>query len=487
LQKDQSARLLYKRSAFSAASDALHIKRKRQVDHMEITFNLNGTRVTTSQNATDTLLDYLRETRKLTGTKEGCNEGDCGACTVIVEDEAGPTALNACILLMPQLHGKSITTVEGLAPKGVLHPVQQAMINEHGSQCGFCTPGIVMSLAAAHAAGDTDIEDALAGNLCRCTGYAPILRAAEKAAQIAPAPKPQSVPLDVPALAERPETVDELAAVYAMHPNATLIAGATDVGLWVTKQLRSLDEVIFLGGVRDLKGVSETPEAYVIGAMTPIADLGPLFAQSCPSLSEMFRRFSSKQVRAAATLGGNIANGSPIGDSPPPLIALGASVTLRCGEDSRTIALEDFFIEYGKQDRTASEFVTHITVPKAGLTDLRVYKLSKRFDQDISAVCGAFNITVTDGTVTNACIAFGGMAGTPKRATSVEAALIGKPWANTTIDAALSAFEQDYQPMTDMRASATYRQTTAQNMLKRVFAESIGHTVSVLDVRGDAL
>ncbi|MBU2865982.1 xanthine dehydrogenase small subunit [Pacificibacter marinus] len=454
---------------------------------MEITFNLNGTRVTTSQNATDTLLDYLRETRKLTGTKEGCNEGDCGACTVIVEDEAGPKALNACILLMPQLHGKSITTVEGLAPKGALHPVQQAMIDEHGSQCGFCTPGIVMSLAAAHAAGDTDIEDALAGNLCRCTGYAPILRAAEKAAQIAPAPKPQPVPFDVPALAERPESVDELAAVYAMHPNATLIAGATDVGLWVTKQLRNLDDVIFLGGVRDLKGITETPESYVIGAMTPIADLGPLFAQSCPSLSEMFRRFSSKQVRAAATLGGNIANGSPIGDSPPPLIALGATITLRCGEDSRTIALEDFFIEYGKQDRAASEFVTHITVPKAGLTDLRVYKLSKRFDQDISAVCGAFNITVTDGTVTNACIAFGGMAGTPKRATCVEAALIGKPWTNTTIDAALPAFDQDYQPMTDMRASATYRQTTAQNMLKRVFAESKGHNVSVLDVRGDAL
>lgn len=450
---------------------------------MEITFNLNGTRVTTSQNATDTLLDYLRETRKLTGTKEGCNEGDCGACTVIVEDEAGPTPLNACILLMPQLHGKSVTTIEGLAPKGALHPVQQAMIDEHGSQCGFCTPGIVMSLAAAHAAGDTDFEDALAGNLCRCTGYAPILRAAEKAAQIAPAPKPQLASLDVPALAERPETVDELAAMYAMHPNATLIAGATDVGLWVTKQLRSLDELIFLNGVRDLKGITETPEAYVIGAMTPIADLAPLFAQSCPSLSEMFRRFSSKQVRTAATLGGNIANGSPIGDSPPPLIALGASVTLRCGEDSRTIALEDFFIEYGKQDRAASEFVTHITVPKAGLTDLRVYKLSKRFDQDISAVCGAFNITVTDGIVTAARIAFGGMAGTPKRASSVEAALIGKPWTSTTIDAALPTFAQDYQPMTDMRASATYRQTTAQNMLRRIFVDSIGHSVSVLDVR----
>ncbi|MEM5476530.1 FAD binding domain-containing protein [Pacificibacter sp. AS14] len=453
---------------------------------MEITFNLNGARVTTSQNATDTLLDYLREIRKLTGTKEGCNEGDCGACTVIVEDASGPTALNACILLMPQLHGKSITTVEGLAPKGELHPVQQAMIDEHGSQCGFCTPGIVMSLAAAHATGDTDIEDALAGNLCRCTGYAPILRAAQKAALQAPVVPSPYVAIDAPALAERPETIDELAAVYAMRPNATLIAGATDVGLWVTKQLRNLDEVIFLNGVSDLKGVTETPDAYEIGAMTPIADLGPLFEESCPSLSEMFRRFSSKQVRSAATLGGNIANGSPIGDSPPPLIALGATVTLRRGEDSRTMALEDFFIEYGKQDRAASEFVTHITVPKAGLNDLRVYKLSKRFDQDISAVCGAFNITVTDGTITAACIAFGGMAGTPKRAAAVETALIGKPWTLGTIGAALPAFNQDYQPMTDMRASAAYRQTTAQNMLRRVFAESIGHSVSVLDVRGDA-
>jgi xanthine dehydrogenase small subunit len=486
LQKDQSTRLLYKRTAFSVASDAFHIKRKRQVDHMEITFNLNGTRVTTSQNATDTLLDYLRETRKLTGTKEGCNEGDCGACTVIVADETGPTPLNACILLMPQLHGKSITTIEGLAPKGALHPVQQAMIDEHGSQCGFCTPGIVMSLAAAHATGDTNVEDALAGNLCRCTGYAPILRAAEKAAQQTPATPVPFAAIDAPAFAERPETIDELAAVYALHPNATLIAGATDVGLWVTKQLRHLDEVIFLNGVSDLKGVTETPEAYAIGAMTPIADLGPLFARTCPSLSEMFRRFSSKQVRSAATLGGNIANGSPIGDSPPPLIALGASVTLRCGEDSRTIALEDFFVEYGKQDRAASEFVTHITVPKAGLDDLRVYKLSKRFDQDISAVCGAFNITVKDDMITAACIAFGGMAGTQKRATSVEAALIGKSWTRTTIEAALPAFDQDYQPMTDMRASAAYRQTTAQNMLRRVFADSIGQSVSVLDVRGDA-
>lgn len=453
---------------------------------MEITFRLNGERVKSTQNPTDTLLDYLREKRGLAGTKEGCNEGDCGACTVIVEDETGPVPLNACILLMPQLHGKSITTVEGLASQDKLHPVQDAMIDEHGSQCGFCTPGIVMSLAAAHASGDTDIEDALAGNLCRCTGYAPILRAAQKAALTAPDTKIPFEPLEAPALLERPESIDELAGIYALRPNATLIAGATDVGLWVTKQLRNLDDVIFLNGVTDLKGITETPDAFVIGAMTPISDLAPLFATSCPSLSEMFRRFSSKQVRSAATLGGNIANGSPIGDSPPPLIALNASVTLRRGEDSRTIALEDFFVEYGKQDRAPSEFVTHITIPKAGLSDLKVYKLSKRFDQDISAVCGAFNITVENGTVTAARIAFGGMAGTPKRGSAVEAALIGQPWTEATIDAALPAFDQDYQPMTDMRASAEYRQTTAQNMLKRVYAESLGQTVSVLDVRGEA-
>lgn len=479
-------RFLLKRNAFSAASDVFRDKRKRQVKDMEITFRLNGALVKTEQNATSTLLDYLRETQRLTGTKEGCNEGDCGACTVMIEDEQGPRALNACILLMPQIHGKSITTVEGLAPKGALHPVQNAMITEHGSQCGFCTPGIVMSLATAHAAGDTNIEDALAGNLCRCTGYAPILRAAQKAASESPVAKVPFEPMDEPALIERPETINELAALYALRPNATLIAGATDVGLWVTKQLRSLEDVIFLNGVRDLKGITETADSFVIGAMTPIADLGPLFAQSCPSLAEMFRRFSSKQVRSAATLGGNIANGSPIGDSPPPLIALGATITLRKGEDSRTVLLEDFFVEYGKQDRTPSEFVTQITVPKAGLNDLRVYKLSKRFDQDISAVCGAFNITVTDAKVSAACIAFGGMAGTPKRATHVEQVLIGQPWTEVTIDAALPAFDQDYEPMTDMRASAEYRQTTAKNMLKRVFADSKGHTVSVLDVRGES-
>jgi len=450
---------------------------------MEITFRLNGEIVRTREPATRTLLDYLREGRGLCGTKEGCNEGDCGACTVMVEDESGKKPLNACILFLPQLHGKSVTTVEGLSKGDTLHPVQSAMIEEHGSQCGFCTPGFIMSMATAHARGETSHEDILAGNLCRCTGYAPILRAAQKA-ESAPVPEGfEHIPFAAPAVVQRPETVDELAALYALRPTATLIAGATDVGLWVTKQMRDLDEVIFLNGVNDLKGITETDEALEIKAMTPIADLIALFKPYAPSLSEMFRRFASTQVRAAATLGGNIANGSPIGDSPPPLIAAGATVTLRKGEDQRTIPLEAFFIAYGKQDRQPSEFVESITVPKAGLANLAVYKLSKRFDQDISAVCGAFNIAVKDGIVRSAVIAFGGMAGTPARARTVEAALIGQPWNEATIAAALPVFAEDYTPMSDMRASAGYRLTAAQNMLRRLYAERSGLATSVLSIK----
>lgn len=450
---------------------------------MEITFRLNGEIVHTREPATRTLLDYLREGRGLCGTKEGCNEGDCGACTVMVEDESGKKPLNSCILFLPQLHGKSVTTVEGLSKGDTLHPVQSAMIEEHGSQCGFCTPGFIMSMATAHARGETSHEDILAGNLCRCTGYAPILRAAKKA-ESAPVPEGfEHIPFAAPAVVQRPETVDELAALYALRPTATLIAGATDVGLWVTKQMRDLDEVIFLNGVSDLKGITETDDAFEIKAMTPIADLIALFKPYAPSLSEMFRRFASTQVRAAATLGGNIANGSPIGDSPPPLIAAGATVTLRKGEDQRTIPLEAFFIAYGKQDRQPSEFVESITVPKAGLANLAVYKLSKRFDQDISAVCGAFNIAVEDGIVRSAVIAFGGMAGTPARARTIEAALIGQPWNEATIAAALPAFAEDYTPMSDMRASAGYRLTAAQNMLRRLYAERSGLATSVLSIK----
>lgn len=465
---------------------------------MEIAFLLNGEPVwLTNPEPTQTLLDWLRNARGLTGTKEGCNEGDCGACSIIVTDQNSTNALNACILFLPQLHGKAIRTVEGIsAPDGTLHPVQQAVIDHHGSQCGFCTPGFITSMASAHQNGQTDFDDRLAGNLCRCTGYAPIIKAA-KAAQSSPkADWLETTDFTLPEIPAggvegsqpsagrvcAPQTRDELAAFYADNPDATLIAGATDVGLWVTKQLRNLPKVIFLNQCADLKTTAEDASHLTIGAMVSIGQLRDLMAKRHPQLAEMLRRFASAQVRASATVGGNIANGSPIGDLPPALIALGATLHLRKGDTRRSIPLEDFFVEYGKQDRDAGEFVDSISIPTQDDT-LKVYKLSKRFDQDISAVLGAFNIVVQNAKVVSARIAFGGMAGTPQRAKNVEQSLVGKAWTEATIDDALSAFALDFTPMSDMRASASYRLETAQNMLRRVWLEDQGHATSVLEVK----
>ncbi len=449
---------------------------------MNVTFLLNGETVQVEAAATRTLLDWLREDRGLCGTKEGCNEGDCGACTVIVGDDAGAKALNACILFLPQLHGKTVRTVEGISgPDGALHPVQQAMIDHHGSQCGFCTPGFIASMTAGHMNGRTDHDDVVAGNLCRCTGYAPIVRAA-KAAESAPSPAWLN---DAPPYAASqpyaPESLDQLATWYAANPDATLIAGATDVGLWVTKQLRYLPNVAFLNRCADLQNIKIGKDTIHIGATVTMTDVLAVMREYHPSYAEMIRRYGSEQVRNAATIGGNIANGSPIGDNPPALIALGATLHLRHGDKARDMPIEDFFLDYGKQDRAPGELVTGVTLPKHAPA-LRCYKISKRFDQDISALCGCFNVTVENGNITNARIAFGGMAGTPHRATAVENALIGQPWTKDTITAAATKFADDYTPMTDMRASAAYRLTTAQNLLHRYFAQLSGDGTNVLEV-----
>ncbi|MFW8596053.1 xanthine dehydrogenase small subunit [Cribrihabitans neustonicus] len=452
---------------------------------MTVTFHLNGEEVSLPDpDPAATLLDWLREDRGLTGTKEGCNEGDCGACTVMVTDAYGSKPLNACILFLPQLNGKAVRTVEGAAgPDGSLHPVQEAMVEHHGSQCGFCTPGFIMAMVTAHANGAKDYDDQLAGNLCRCTGYAPIIRASEAAAKH-PVPdwiaqdhagEPGAQPL-------MPRTADELAKLYEENPGATLVAGATDVGLWVTKGLRDLPQMIFLDGCPDLKDITITEDSVRIGAMADMNRLRAAMQDLHPSYAEMARRFASQQIRAAATVGGNIANGSPIGDNPPALIALGATLHLRKGGTRREIPLEDFFLDYGKQDRQPGEFVEAVSFARQP-DALRVYKLSKRFDQDISAVLGAFNVTVEDGTVTSARIAFGGMAGIPKRAAHVEAALTGQPWSEATVEQASAAFDQDFTPMTDMRASADYRLETARNMLDRYYSDLSGAPVSVLEVR----
>ncbi|KEP70215.1 FAD-binding molybdopterin dehydrogenase [Thioclava dalianensis] len=467
---------------------------------MEISFLLNGeTRRVVISDPTQSVLDWLRA-EGLTGTKEGCNEGDCGACSVIVTDHDGAHPLNACLMMMPHLQGRALRTIEGITgPAGALHPVQQAMIDHHGSQCGFCTPGIVVSLAAAHLNGQSDYDDQLAGNLCRCTGYAPIIRAAETA-KTAPVPdwmhdtpftldqvsSGGTVAAPAEAVGGRqppflPADADALARWYRAHPDATLIAGATDVGLWVTKQLRTLEPVAFLGQCRDLQQIDETPESYVIGAGVTIAALRAAMEGPYPALAGLLRRFASEQIRQAATIGGNIANGSPIGDGAPALIALGARLTLRLGDTRRDLPLEDFFLEYGKQDRQPGEFVESITLPK-GVTGLACYKLSKRFDQDISAVCGCFNLEITEGQIRAARIAFGGMAGIPKRAAALEAALTGQPFTEAALTAALPALAQDFEPLSDMRASDHYRMAAARGMVLRYLHEAQG-APSILEVQ----
>jgi len=478
--------------------------------NMSVAFLLNGTPVRVEGSApTRTLLDWLREERGLPGTKEGCNEGDCGACTVMVTDAGGSRALNACILFLPQLDGKAVRTVEGISgPAGQMHPVQEAMVEHHGSQCGFCTPGFVVSMAVAHLNGATDHDDQLAGNLCRCTGYAPIIRAAE-AAKAAPVPywmttdsnflsaqvSPGGSPSVSPPVQETrglggqaapggfsPRDSDELAEWYLANPDATLIAGATDVGLWVTKQLRDLSPVAFLAGVKDLQGIEVQGGQLHVGACVTIAALRSAVAKRLPSFAELLRRYASEQVRNAATIGGNIANGSPIGDGPPALIALGATLHLRRGDEMRSLPLEDFFLDYRKQDRRPGEFVAVVSFPDHA-PGLRCYKISKRFDQDISAVCGCFNVTVDAGRVSAARIAFGGMAGIPKRAALAEAALVGQPWTLATAKAAATTMADDFTPLSDMRASAAYRLTTAQNLMIRYFHDLQGVAVSVLEVR----
>lgn len=445
---------------------------------MTVTFLLNGeTMRVEDPQPTRTLLDWLRETRQMTGTKEGCNEGDCGACTVMIgETDGPPRAMNACILFLEQLHGKSVRTVEGAATdETTLHPVQAELVAHHGSQCGFCTPGIVMSMVTGHANDATDHDDQLAGNLCRCTGYAPIIRAAHAART---GSKPEWLSTDQSALAgldpapraPRFADLDAFAQWYLDNPDATLVAGATDVGLWVTKGLQDFENLAFLGGIGALNGIETSRNATRLGAGTRIAEFREWASEHHPDLAEMLRRFGSTQVRNAATLGGNIANGSPIGDSPPALIALDARLVLRRGDTRREIAVEEFFLDYGKQDRRPGEFVETIIIPHQP-DRLKCYKISKRFDQDISALCACFAIRIDAGTVTTARLAFGGMAGIPKRATHVEAALVGQPWSEDTIRNARHAFSRDFEPLSDMRASAGYRLRSAQNLLTRYYAE----------------
>ena len=487
-----------------------------------ITFVLNNQVEQVSGIAGDTtLLDWLRQTKRLTGSKEGCGEGDCGACTVVVARRQADGSMrwhpvNACIQFMGMLEGASVTTIEGLQGVGAdggglaggrLHPCQQVMVDHHGSQCGFCTPGFVMSLFAAWCNGDglaaPDIDTTLAGNLCRCTGYRPIVDAAAalEVRDIPPAFERHRRETEASLMAAiahdetvrlsdghrsflAPTSLNGFVQSYTQSPDATIVSGATDVGLWVTKQNRHLPSMIWTGRVKGFDRVERSGAHWRIGPAVTHEAAMAMLANGRPDLGEVMRRFGSAQVRASGTVCGNIANGSPIGDLSPMLIALAAEVELVGPASNRRLPLESFFIDYGRQDREADEFVSAVLVPATPTKLFRAYKISKRFDQDISAVLGAFNLTVSGRRITSARLAFGGMAATPKRALTAETVLTGAALDIASFEAAAAVLAEDFTPISDMRASAGYRLQVAANLILKYGLDVTGTPVPRLTGAG---
>ena len=478
----------------------------KELKVQSIRFLLNGKELVIDESAPSTsVLSFLREKCGLTGTKEGCAEGDCGACTVVIgeliDDKVVLKTVNSCIQFVPTLDGKALYTVENLRqPDGNLHPVQQAMVDQHGSQCGFCTPGFIMSLWNVYNKHQPDgskpeqseVRSALTGNLCRCTGYRPILDAAQKMFELPP------VEFNLDELAKQlrdlkresaldyeckdskffaPKSIYELTDLRAQYPEATILAGGTDVGLWVNKQFKELNPIIYIGEVSELKKVLVNDNKLSIGAAVSLTDTYEAVSKYYPEMDQMWERFASQPIRNVGTLGGNVANGSPIGDSMPALISLGAEVVLRSKKGTRTMLLEDLYLDYMKKDMQPDEIVEAIELPlpiaeaKEG-QQFRCYKLSKRHDSDISAVFAAFALTLNGSIVESCRITYGGMAATPKRATHCEQALTGQEWNEATIRSAMNILQQDYSPMSDMRASDQNRKQSAANLLYRFYLET---------------
>ena len=459
---------------------------------MTIRFTLNGEAHEVAEAApSTTMLDYLRDRLRLTGAKEGCAEGDCGACTIVRviggAERARYEALNGCLMQIGQADGAEILTVEGLQSVngGRLAPVQEAMASGGGTQCGFCTPGFIGALFALQQSEEdlTDevIHDALAGNLCRCTGYRPIVDAARTACRKAiphePAPPIARSPAHVAGgqTFHAPETLDALVSLRARHSGAMLLAGGTDLGLLASKERQRPRTVLHTARVGELRGIEETADALTLGAAVTYTEALPFIDRLYPSFAQLIRRIGSRQIRNLGTIGGNVGNASPIGDTPPCLIALDATLRLSSPAGERDIAVEDFFLDYRKTDLRPDEVIRSITIPKlAAGQEFRTWKVSKRYDQDISAVIGAFRVTLDDGAVTEARIACGGMAATPKRARAAEAAFAAAGWSEAGAARAGAALDRDYTPIGDHRASAAYRARVASNLCIRLWRDLAG-------------
>lgn len=465
-----------------------------------VSFHLNDTPIVEAHaSPTTTLLEYLREHRRLTGTKEGCAEGDCGACSVAILDPDGPDgaayrAVNACLVLLPMVQGRRVYTVEGLREKtGAYHPVQEAVVREMGSQCGYCTPGVVMAMFEACYRDDLregwQLDDQMCGNLCRCTGYRPIRDAAravagtrpddrfkKRLAEAAPG-RPWFQREEGSRVYATPATFEELWRVLAAYPQAKLICGGTDLSLTLTKKFVDLPELVSLEGLPGLRGVTRAQEGWRIGATTTLADLEAFAGRSGPTfvpVLRMLRYFASRQIKNRATVGGNLCNASPIGDLAPVLMCLNGSVELQSAAGTRSVALDQFFLGYRQTALKPGEILAGVVVPELSASArAAAYKVSKRRELDISTVAGGFCVEVDGGgKVTTARLCYGGMAATTARARHLEAALVGKPWTIAQVEAALPALAQDFRPIDDARGSAWYRRTVAENLIRGFVLET---------------